>query len=68
MFCRVLNVPPVLNMPGLRIGQGCEYERVTKGAKKAWIIFKMPQCAGICLNNAEYASVCLNSKCVWSIS
>ena len=31
-FHRVLNKPPVLNMPGgLRIWQSCEYERVTQG-------------------------------------
>ena len=32
-FHRVLNNPPVLNMPGLRIWQGCEYARVTQGAE-----------------------------------
>ena len=34
-FHIVLNKPPVLNMPGLRIWQGCEYARVTKGVEYA---------------------------------
>ena len=33
-------MPPVLNMPGLGIWQGCEYPRVTKSAE--------------CLNKPEY--------------
>ena len=28
-----LNTPPVLNMPGLRIAQGCKYARITQGAE-----------------------------------
>ena len=36
-FHRALNKPPVLNMPGLRIWQDCEWARVTKGAEYAWI-------------------------------
>ena len=36
-FHKVLNRPPVLNMPGLRIWQGCEYARVTQVAEYAWI-------------------------------
>ena len=30
---RVLNKPPILNMLGLRIWQGCEYARATQGAE-----------------------------------
>ena len=30
-------MPPVLNMPGLGIWQGCEYARVTEGAEYALI-------------------------------
>ena len=41
-FHRVLNKRPVLNMPGLRIWQGCEYAKVTQGAEYAWIILNMP--------------------------
>ena len=29
-------MPPVLNMPELRIWQGFEYARVTQGAEYAW--------------------------------
>ena len=43
-FHRVLNKFPVLNMPGLRIRQGCEYARIAQGAEYAWI----------CLNKAEF--------------
>ena len=46
-FHRILNMLLVLNMPGLRIRQGCEYARVTKDAEDAWI----------CLENA---SICVN--------
>ena len=49
-FHRVLSKPPVLNMLGLRIWQGCEYERVTQGFEYAWIAWislNMPQW---CLN------------------
>ena len=42
-FHRVLNMPSVLNMPGeLRIWQGCEYARVTKGVEYAWISLNIP--------------------------
>ena len=34
-FHRVLNMPPVLNMLGLRIWQGCEYASATRGAEYA---------------------------------
>ena len=34
-FRRVLNVPLVLNMPGLGIWQGCEYARITQGSEYA---------------------------------
>ena len=34
-YGRVLNMSPVLNMPGLGIWQGCEYARVTKSAEYA---------------------------------
>ena len=34
-FHRVINNPPVLNMLGLRIWQGCEYARVTQVAEYA---------------------------------
>ena len=39
---RVLNKPPVLNMPGFRIWQNCEYAMGTQGAEYAWINLKMP--------------------------
>ena len=42
-----LNQPPVLNMLGLKIWQGCEDARVPQGAEYAWI----------CLNNV---SICVN--------
>ena len=35
MFRKVLNKRSVLNMPGLRIWQGCEYARVAQGAEYA---------------------------------
>ena len=41
-FHTVLNKPPVLNMPGLRTWQSCEYARVTQGAEYAWISLNMP--------------------------
>ena len=31
-FHMALQKPPVLNMSGLKIWQGCEYARVTQGA------------------------------------
>ena len=34
---RVLNKPPVPDMPGLRIWQGCKNPRVTQGAEYASI-------------------------------
>ena len=33
--------PPVFNMPGLRMWQGCEYARVTQGVEYAWINLNM---------------------------
>ena len=36
-FHRVLNMPQVLNMPGLGIWQGYEKMRVTHGVKYTWI-------------------------------
>ena len=36
-FHRALNEPPVLNILGLRIWQGCEYAVVTQGAEYAWV-------------------------------
>ena len=50
-FQRVLNKPSVLNMPGLRIWQGCENEMVTQGAEYVLVI---SQNARICFNNTEY--------------
>ena len=41
-FHSVLNKPLVLNMPELRIWQGCEYARVPQGAQYAWISLNMP--------------------------
>ena len=32
-FHKVLNKPPVLNMPGHKIPQGCKYTRFTQGAE-----------------------------------
>ena len=34
-FTGFLNKPPVLNMSGLKIWQGCEYARVTQGDRYA---------------------------------
>ena len=34
-FHRVLNMPPILSMLRLGTFQGCEYARVTQGAKYA---------------------------------
>ena len=36
-----LNKPPILNMPVLRIWQGCEYKSVTQGAEYVWISLNM---------------------------
>ena len=41
-FHRELNKSLVLNMPGLRIWQGCEYTRVIQGAEYVWIGLNMP--------------------------
>ena len=49
-FHKVLNMPPVFNMPGLGIWQVCEYARVAKDAKYPWIR----------LNMREYALKMLN--------
>ena len=46
-FHRLLNVRLVLNIPGLRIWQGCKYVRVTPGTEYALI---MPQYTWVCLN------------------
>ena len=46
-------------MPGLRIWPGWVYTRVTEGCEYALI---MPEYVGICLNSAEYASVCQDSE------
>ena len=32
-FQRVLNMPPILNIPGLGVWQGCEYARAIQGAE-----------------------------------
>ena len=75
MFHMIFNKPQVLNIPGLRKWQGCEYARVTQGAEYAWTSLNMPR--WICLNNAEYdwifrhipekpeCWICQNSECVW---
>ena len=42
MFHKVLDKPPVLNMPGFRMWQGCEYVRVRQGAEYAWISHNTP--------------------------
>ena len=75
----VSNKPPVLNMLGLRIWQGCEYARVTHRAEYAWISLNMPY-GWTCLSNSEYywicvcvhipekkteCRICQNSECVW---
>ena len=41
-FARILNKPPVLNMPGFRIWQGYEYVSVTQCAKYTWICLNLP--------------------------
>ena len=56
----IMSYGRVLNMPGLRIWQGCEYARVTQDAKYAWkpeyaLTSKYPL---MCLNNAEYDWIC----------
>ena len=40
-FHRVLNMPPVLNMPRLEICQSCEHARIMQGAEYAWISLNM---------------------------
>ena len=40
-------MPLVLNTPGLRIWQGCQYARVTHGAEYAGISLKT---ASVCMN------------------
>ena len=63
-FHKVLK-PPVLNIPGLRLWQGCEYARVTQGAEYASISLKylnnvnMREYALITLNTIEYAGIYL---------
>ena len=61
-FHRVLNKSPVLNMPRLRIWQGCEY---SKGYKGCWICLNKPehtlimsQFEWICFDNAKYDWIC----------
>ena len=54
-FNRVLNKPPVLNMPGVRIWQSCEYVRVTQGA--FWI----------CLNKPDYAFINCRCTIYWAV-
>ena len=68
-FHRVLNLLPVLNIPGFRVWLGCEYLRVTRGAEFAWTILNVPyQCFSMCehalimLNTLEYAWIHLNKK------
>ena len=41
-FHRVLNKPPVPNMPGLRTWESFEYAMVTHGAEYAWVSLNMP--------------------------
>ena len=51
------NMPPILHLAGLGIRQGCEYERLSRGAE--YISF-MTEHALIVLNMLENASVFLN--------
>ena len=41
-FYRALNMPPFLNMPGLRMWPGYEYARVIYDAEYSWITLAMP--------------------------
>ena len=41
-FHRVLNMPPVLDIPGHGICQLCEYASVTQGAEYAWVSLNVP--------------------------
>ena len=56
-YYKDLNKPPVLNMLGLRILQGCEYDAVTQGAEYAWTSLNIPQ---KCINTHEYVLITLN--------
>ena len=49
-FYRVLNMPLVLNMPGLTVWQGCEYARDTQGAENAWISLNMLNIVSVLVN------------------
>ena len=58
-FNRVLNKLPVLNKPGLRTWQGCEYawlHRALNMPVKAW---KCPNNLSICVNMIEYVDIYL---------
>ena len=56
---RALKMCPVLNMPGLKILQGCEYEKLTQGSEYKYPLI-MVQYPLIWLKHAEYAWICLN--------
>ena len=55
-------MPPILHLPGLEIGQGCEYERLLRGPEYISLrtCLNMPQHASIVLNMLENSSVYLN--------
>ena len=62
-----LDKPPVLNMPGLTIWQGCEYARVTQGTEHTML--NMIEYVDIYLKkqSPEYARILNVSDAVHSI-
>ena len=56
-FHRVLNMPLVLNVPGLEMWWGCEYAKVTDDPEYFWICVNN---ASVCVNMPWYLWICLN--------
>ena len=61
-FHRVLNKLPVLNMPRLRIWQGCKYARVTQGAEYALTMSQYAWLSLLTLNMIKYAGIYLKKQ------
>ena len=70
-FHRVLNMSPILNMPGLRIWLVCDYTKVTQCCEYAWTCLNnalnMREFGLIVLNMLEYAIILNVSGAVHSI-